>query len=128
MTGVGVLLGTAAYMAPEQAKGRVADRRSDIWSFGCVLYEMLSGRRAFDGTDVADTLAAVLLSDPDWNRLPKPTPPAIRRLLRRCLTKDAARRLSAIEVVRLEIEEPLPDDAVPAPPKGRLFTAERDCG
>ena len=70
MTGVGVILGTAAYMAPEQAKGREADKRSDIWAFGCVLYEMLTGRRAFDGEDVSDTLANVLKIDPDWSVLP----------------------------------------------------------
>ena len=66
----GVILGTAAYMSPEQAKGRAADKRSDVWAFGCVLYEMLTGRRPFEGEDVADTLAAVLKSEPDWNALP----------------------------------------------------------
>ena len=70
MTGVGMLLGTAAYMAPEQAKGKPADKRSDVWAFGCVLYEMLTGTRAFDGDDIADTLANVLKVEPDWNRLP----------------------------------------------------------
>jgi serine/threonine protein kinase len=70
MTGVGVILGTAAYMSPEQAKGRSADKRSDLWAFGCVLYEMLTGKRPFDGEDVSDTLAAVLRAEPDWTALP----------------------------------------------------------
>src|SRR5713101_2669007 len=75
MTGVGMILGTAAYMSPEQAKGRPADKRSDIWAFGCVLFEMLAGRRAFPGDDVTDTIASVVKSDPDWNALPRETPP-----------------------------------------------------
>src|SRR3989454_8544839 len=96
MTGVGVILGTAAYMAPEQAKGRAADRRSDIWAFGCVLYEMLTGTRAFEGEDVSDTLAAVLRGEPDWNALPQDVPPAIRTLVQRCLVKDRAQRIADI--------------------------------
>ena len=87
MTGVGVILGTAAYMSPEQAKGRPADKRCDIWAFGCVLYEMLTGARAFAGDEVSDTLAAVLRGEPDWHVLPTETPASIRRLLRRCLEK-----------------------------------------
>jgi len=87
-TGVGVILGTAAYMSPEQAKGRAADKRSDVWAFGCVLYEMLTGARAFPGDDVSDTLAAVLRGEPTWDALPANTPSPIRRLLRRCLEKD----------------------------------------
>src|SRR5215472_8081505 len=75
MTGVGTLLGTAAYMSPEQGKGRPADKRSDVWAFGCVLYEMLTGKRAFEGEDVSDTLAAVLRAEPDWSALPADTPP-----------------------------------------------------
>ncbi len=81
MTQAGVILGTAAYMSPEQAKGRPADKRSDVWAFGAVLFEMLSGRRAFKGDDVADTLAAVLRADPAWSDLPADTPPDVRRLL-----------------------------------------------
>src|SRR6516164_3074499 len=78
MTGVGVILGTAAYVSPEQAAGKAVDKRSDMWAFGCVLYEMITGKRAFEGEDVSDTLAAVLRSDPDWQALPGTMPPAIR--------------------------------------------------
>src|SRR5262249_51814257 len=88
MTMAGVILGTAAYMSPEQAKGRAADKRSDIWAFGCVLYEMLTGRRAFEGEDVTDILANVLKEAPDWTKLPADTSAPIHRLLRRCLQKD----------------------------------------
>jgi hypothetical protein len=105
MTGAGVILGTAAYMAPEQAKGRPADRRSDIWGFGCVLYEMLTGRRAFEGEDVADTLANVLKAEPDWSRLPPATPTAIRVLLRRCLAKDPRQRDGDISAAIVLLEE-----------------------
>jgi serine/threonine protein kinase len=107
MTGVGVLLGTAGYMAPEQAKGRPADKRSDMWAFGAVLYEMLTGRRAFDADDVSDTLARVLMKDPDWAALPADTPQAVRKLLRRCLEKDRKRRLDSAAAGRLETEEAL---------------------
>ena len=89
----GVLIGTVAYTSPEQAMGDRVDRRSDIWAFGCVLYEMLTARRAFHGTAVADTLGAVMRGEPDWSALPVGTPPEIRKLLRRCLEKDRARRL-----------------------------------
>ena len=106
MTGAGVILGTAAYMSPEQAKGRPTDRRGDIWAFGCVLYEMLTGRRAFEGEDVSDTLAAVLRADPRWAELPPDTPRAIKRLLQRCLQKDPKRRLQHIGDARLELDEP----------------------
>src|SRR5262245_11436495 len=105
ITTVGTLLGTAAYMAPEQAKGRAADKRSDIWAFGCVLYEMLTGQRAFHGDDVSDTLAFVLTKEPDWSRLPATTPASIQRLLRRALQKDRSRRLDSAAAARLEIEE-----------------------
>jgi serine/threonine-protein kinase len=105
MTQVGMILGTAAYMSPEQAKGREADTRSDIWSFGCVLYEMLTGKRAFEGDDVSDTLAAVLRASPEWSALPADTPSRIRALLERCLRKDAQKRLPHIAVVRLDIDE-----------------------
>ncbi len=105
MTQMGMILGTAAYMSPEQAKGKPADKRSDIWAFGSVLYEMLTGKRAFPGDDVSDTLAAVLRVEPDWTRLPANTHGAVRRLLRRCLQKDATQRLHDINDARIEIQE-----------------------
>jgi len=101
----GLILGTAAYMAPEQAKGGAVDKRADVWAFGCVLYEMLTCRRPFVGASVSDTLAEVLKGEPDWTRLPAATPPAIRRLLRRCLAKDRSRRLADVSDARLELEE-----------------------
>jgi serine/threonine-protein kinase len=114
MTGVGMLLGTAAYMSPEQARGKAVDKRTDIWAFGCVLYEMVTGRRAFEGEDVSITLAAVMMKEPDWAALSATTPPLLRRLLRSCLEKDSRRRLQAIGDARLEIERFLsgaPEDA-----------------
>src|SRR4051812_18443150 len=88
MTGVGVLLGTAAYMAPEQAKGRPADKRADIWAFACVLFEMLTGRRAFEGEDVTDTIAAIVRGEPAWNALPADCPAPLTLLLKRSLEKN----------------------------------------
>jgi serine/threonine protein kinase/Tol biopolymer transport system component len=105
VTATGVILGTAAYMSPEQAKGRSADKRSDVWAFGCVLYEMLTGTRAFDGEDIAEALASVLKGQPDWTALPAETPPPIRRLLRRTLERDSRRRLSDMADARLEVDE-----------------------
>ena len=105
MTVRGMILGTAAYMSPEQAKGKPVDRRADIWAFGCVLYEMLSGRRAFQGDDVSTTLAAVLLKEPEWQALPGATPVALRQLLTRCLKKDPKARLRDIGEARLRIDE-----------------------
>jgi eukaryotic-like serine/threonine-protein kinase len=105
MTGVGALLGTAAYMAPEQAKGKPADKRSDVWAFGCVLYEMLTGTRAFEGDDIADTLANVLKVEPDWSRLPPSLPSAIGVLLRRCLAKDARQRCGDMAAALILLEE-----------------------
>jgi eukaryotic-like serine/threonine-protein kinase len=107
MTSIGMVLGTAAYMSPEQAKGRPADKRSDVWAFGCVLYEMLTGRRAFVGEGVSDTLAAVLRGEPDWTTVPADTPSPVRRLLRRCLEKDRKRRLADAADARLDIDEAL---------------------
>src|SRR2546427_1026002 len=92
-TNAGMILGTAAYMSPEQAKGRPVDRRTDIFAFGCVLYEMLTGRPAFDGEDITEILGRVVTTDPDWGRLPAKTPASIHRLLRRALTKDPCQRL-----------------------------------
>jgi Tol biopolymer transport system component len=105
MTMRGVILGTAAYMAPEQAKGKPVDRRADIWAFGCVLYEMLAGHRAFEGDDISTTLAAVLLKDPEWGALPASTSVALRRLLTRCLTKDPKARLRDIGEARIRIDD-----------------------
>src|SRR5260370_31222113 len=104
-TMAGVIMGTAAYMSPEQARGAAADKRSDIWAFGAVFYEMLSGRQAFSGDTVSDTLAAVLRAELDWAALPKDTPAPIKRLLRRCLERDRKRRLADIADARLDIEE-----------------------
>ena len=110
-TQMGVILGTAAYMAPEQAKGRAADKRCDVWAFGCVLYEMLTGARAFEGEDVSDTLAAVLRGEPDWNALPKDLSPAIATLVRKCLEKDRRRRIGDVSTIRFLLDEPLPSQA-----------------
>ncbi len=101
----GTILGTAAYMSPEQATGKEADRASDVWAFGCVLYEMLTGRRAFQGDSVSEVLANVLKTEPDWARLPADVPDGLRRVLRRCLQKDQKRRLRDIREVRLEMDE-----------------------
>jgi Tol biopolymer transport system component len=105
VTGVGTILGTAAYMAPEQARGRPVNRRADVWAFGIVLYEMLAGRRAFDGDDHSSTLASVLKDEVDWDTLPGNLPDSIHRLLRRCLEKDPRRRLSAMGDARLELDD-----------------------
>jgi serine/threonine-protein kinase len=113
MTGVGMILGTAAYMSPEQAKGRPADKRSDVWAFGCVLFEMLTSRRAFEGEDVSDTLAAVLRGEPDWTALPTDTPERIHGLLRRCLRRDAQKRLPHIAMARFEFDEVPAESPVP---------------
>ena len=103
----GVILGTAAYMSPEQARGKSVDKRTDVWAFGCVFYEMLTGRLAFPGDTLSDTIASVLQGEPDWRALPGKTPSGIRQLLRRCLEKDPTRRLRDIGDARLEIEEVL---------------------
>jgi serine/threonine protein kinase len=102
-TQLGMILGTAAYMAPEQAKGRAVDRRADIWAFGVVLYEMLSGRRAFEGEDASTTMAAVLMRDPDWTALPASTPAALRQLIRRCVERDPKLRLRDIGEARITL-------------------------
>jgi Tol biopolymer transport system component len=101
----GLIVGTAAYMSPEQARGRAVDRRSDIWAFGCVLYEMLTGRRAFDGETPTDVLAAIIHRDPEWGALPATVPSAVRHLLERCLEKDPKRRLRDIGDAKAELEE-----------------------
>ncbi len=104
-TQAGFILGTAAYMAPEQAKAKPVDRRADIWAFGVMLFEMLSGKKAFDGETISDVLAAVIMKDPDWTSLPETTPLSIQRLIRRCLIKDPKQRLQAIGEARITIEE-----------------------
>ena len=105
MTHAGVILGTAAYMSPEQARGEAVDKRADIWAFGCVLYEMLTGRRAFGGEKCLGDAGACHRGEPDWNALPARTPLPIRRLLRRCLEKDRKRRLDSAAAARFEVEE-----------------------
>jgi hypothetical protein len=105
MTQIGVLLGTAAYMSPEQAKGRPADKRSDVWAFGCVFYEMLTGQRAFAEDDISETLAAILKSEPDWTRIPSDVPPAVRTLIQRCLVKDRRQRVADIAAAKFVLCE-----------------------
>jgi serine/threonine protein kinase len=104
MTSVGVILGTAAYMSPEQAKGQPADKRSDIWAFGCVLYEMLAGKRAFEGQDVSDTLAGVLRGTPNWEALPAGVSPVVRMLLTRCLSKERRGRIAEAASISFVLE------------------------
>ena len=113
----GVILGTAAYMSPEQARGQPVDKRSDIWAFGCVLFEMLTGSSPFVRKTIADTIGAVIGAEPEWKSLPANTPGTIRRLLTRCLQKDARRRLHDIADVRIEIEDTMatPSEAAPVP-------------
>lgn len=106
-TQAGVILGTAAYMSPEQARGKPIDKRSDVWSFGCVLFEMLTAARTFEGEDVTDVLASVIRAEPDWSKLPANTPPAIQKLLRRCLVKDRKERLPDIGTARLDLKDAL---------------------
>ena len=122
-TRAGVIMGTAAYMSPEQAKGKIVDKRADIWGFGVVLFEMLTAKRLFEGEDVSETLAAVLRAEPDWNALPADTPPAIRRLLRRALHRDRRDRLGDMTDARLEIEEAResPASDAEAPPGARTL-------
>ena len=122
-TRAGAVLGTAAYMSPEQARGQSVDKRTDLWAFGCVLYEMLTGRAAFLGATVSDTIAAILEREPDWTRLPESTPAGVRRLLRRCLSKDAKQRFRDIGDVRIEIEETLAPGVDTAPGAERRATS-----
>ena len=123
----GVILGTAAYMSPEQAKGHAADRRSDIWAFACVFYEMVAGQMAFSGESIVEILSAVLRAEPDWTALPESTPAAIRSLLKRCLQKDRSRRLRDIVDARFQIEESqsAPDVSEPAAPAQRVSRERR---
>ncbi len=110
-TKAGIILGTAAYMSPEQARAKVVDRRADIWSFGVVLFEMLAGRRAFSGEDATEVLASVIKTEPEWEALSANTPVQIRKLLRRCMEKDPRRRLQAIGEARIQIEEVMADSS-----------------
>ena len=112
VTAAGLILGTAAYMAPEQARGQTTDKRADIWAFGVVLWEMLTGRQLFDGATLTDTLAAVLTREIDWSRLPASTPPALVDLLRRCLERDPKKRLRDIGDVRLDANALAPASAI----------------
>jgi|RhiMethySRZTD1v2_1073278.scaffolds.fasta_scaffold04287_5 eukaryotic-like serine/threonine-protein kinase len=129
-TRAGVILGTAAYMAPEQARGKSVDRRADVWAFGCVLFEMLTGRRAFEGEVISETIAAVLRGEPEWNALPASTPWTIRELLRRCLVKEPRERLQAIGDARIEIKKAMAgaDEAGTAPPPPAPTAARPNLG
>jgi len=125
-TQMGMIIGTAAYMAPEQAKGKAVDKRADVWAFGVVLYEMLTGRRAFAGDDVSETLASVLKDTPSIASLPADIPAPVRRLLRRCLEKDRTKRLDSMGAARLEIEDALAGEpAVAAPTSGARVSQSR---
>jgi len=120
-TQAGMILGTAAYMSPEQARGKSVDKRSDIWSFGCVLYECLAGRQAFEGETVSDLIARILQSEPDWSALPAGIPPRVRRLLARCLRKDVRERLRDIGEARIVL-------SAPAEPESRAPRSSRSAG
>src|SRR5438552_2337242 len=122
---MGAILGTAAYMSPEQARGQPVDKRTDIWAFGCVLFDMLTGTSAFGRETVTDTIVAVVGAEPDWKSLPADTPVSIRRLLTRCLQKDARRRLHDIADARIEIEDAMatPAEAAPGPTPRRWSPA-----
>jgi serine/threonine protein kinase len=108
------MLGTAAYMSPEQARGKAVDRRTDIWAFGCVLFELLTGRKAFSSDTAIDTVSAILSREPDWRALPASTPAHVRRLLRRCLMKEPRDRLQHIGDARIELTAPDVEAASPA--------------
>ena len=130
-TGIGVILGTAAYMSPEQARGKAVDKRADIWAFGVVLYEMLTGKRLFSGEDVSDTMAAVLRQTVAFEALPEHTPAAVRVLIERCLERDLRQRLRDIGEAGLARADPreasrIRDRRCPRP-RARLSRAERSC-
>jgi eukaryotic-like serine/threonine-protein kinase len=127
MTGVGVILGTAPYMSPEQARGRTVDKSADIWAWGCVLFEMLAGQRAFDGADATEIIAAIVRAEPDWSRLPANLPAGVRRLLRRCLDKNPQRRPADIRDARFALEDEIDDapQSAAAPPIAASSIASR---
>ena len=116
MTQAGIILGTAAYMSPEQARGKRVDRRTDVWAVGCVLYEMLAGRRVFDGEDATEMISAVLRTEPDWSALPPGVPPHVRAVVARCLVKDRKDRIPDVSVVRFALDGSLAGAAVASPP------------
>ena len=128
-TAGGVILGTAAYMSPEQARGKNVDQRTDVWAFGCLLYEMLTGRQAFpNGETISDTIAGILKGEPNWQALPISTPAGVRRLSQRCLRKEPNRRLHDMAEARIEIEEARSEHAagpVPAPTTGVAASSQR---
>ena len=124
-TAAGLIFGTPAYMSPEQARGKAMDRRADLWAFGCVLYEMLTGRRAFDGESRAGVMAAVDTNEPDWTLLPAETPETVRTLLRRCLERDRARRLDSAAAARLEIDDALTARTAQTPVRGAVYWRRR---
>jgi Tol biopolymer transport system component len=126
MTGIGVILGTAAYMSPEQARGRSVDKRTDVWAFGAVLYEMLTRRRAFEGESVTDTIAAVVKSTPDWSALAPDVPPQVVTLIQRCLEKDRRLRIGDMAVARFLLAHGADLGALPAP--NRIVTARGPLG
>jgi serine/threonine protein kinase len=107
MTEPGMIIGTAAYMSPEQAKGKSVDKRTDIWAFGCILFECLTGKRVFGGETSSETIASILKGEPKWDELSRKIPSTISILLRRCLRKDAKKRLREIGDARIEIEDAL---------------------
>ena len=123
MTQAGMILGTAAYMSPEQARGKTLDKRTDIWAFGCVLYEMLTGTRAFAGDDVSDVLASVLAREPDWTRLPPNLSPALGTYIRRCLEKNPKQRIADAQDMRLALDGAFDTAALPSAPPVATRTA-----
>ena len=123
MTQAGMILGTAAYMSPEQARGKTLDKRTDIWAFGCVLYEMLTGTRAFAGDDVSDVLASVLAREPDWTRLPSNLSPALGTYIRRCLEKNPKQRIADAQDMRLALEGAFDTAQLPSAPRVATRTA-----
>jgi hypothetical protein len=125
MTQLGVVLGTAAYMSPEQARGKPVDRRADIWAFGCVLFEMLTSRRPFEGDTMTDVLGAIVRSEPDWTQLPRDTPPRVRVLLTRCLQKDPTKRLRDIGDAIPDLSEAMANTSEPTDVAARLAPLSR---
>src|SRR4030095_4814505 len=119
ITHASMIFGTAAYMSPEQARGEAIDKRTDIWAFGCVMFETLTGQPAFPGTTIEDILTRVLNQDPDWSLLPSETPPVVVKLLRKCLERNADRRLHDIADARIEIVDAGIPTLLPAPRKRR---------